>query len=157
MHTSDRSFSPPGSELVSPPSRTAAVRTRMPGGVGGAEPRGSPLSRSLARRKLAIRLHECPLLKIPDLPVTQNASSRGITLVVLNSLGDYVVFASPAQIAVAQVRIDHCHLPHHGHSFGTVRHSSHSVGHLGEILACARHHLCGSRRQGKGRKCCGNH
>src|ERR1700730_19196492 len=29
-----------------------------------------------ARRKLAIRLHECPLLKIPDLPVTQNASSR---------------------------------------------------------------------------------
>jgi hypothetical protein len=26
---------------------------------------------------------------------------EGITLVVLNSLGDYVVFASPAQIAVA--------------------------------------------------------
>jgi hypothetical protein len=60
---------------------------------------------------------------------------EGITLVVLNSLGDYVVFASPAQIAVAQVSIDHCHLPHHGHSFETVRHSSHSVGHLGEIFA----------------------
>jgi hypothetical protein len=71
-----------------------------------------------------------------------------ITLAVLNSLGDYVVFASPAQIAVAQVSIDHCHLPHHGHSFGTEWHSSHSVGHIGEIFACARHHLCGSRRQG---------
>ena len=32
---------------VSATSRTAVVRTRMPGGVGGAEPRGSPLSRSL--------------------------------------------------------------------------------------------------------------
>ena len=30
------------------PGRTAEVRTRMPGGVGGAAPRGSPLSRSLA-------------------------------------------------------------------------------------------------------------
>jgi hypothetical protein len=48
MHTSDRSVSHPCSEPVSPTSRTAAVRTRMPGGVGGAEPRGSPLSRSLA-------------------------------------------------------------------------------------------------------------
>src|ERR1700720_1761700 len=35
---------------VSATSRTAVVRTRMPGGVGGAEPRGSPLSRSLALR-----------------------------------------------------------------------------------------------------------
>jgi hypothetical protein len=33
---------------VSATSRTAVVRTRMPGGVGGAEPRGSPLSRSVA-------------------------------------------------------------------------------------------------------------
>src|ERR1700736_1379181 len=55
MHTSDRSVSPPCSELVSPTSRTAAVRTRMPGGVGGAEPRGSPLSRSLAHRVDSLR------------------------------------------------------------------------------------------------------
>src|SRR3954466_13519414 len=30
--------------------RTAVVRTRMPGGVGGEEPRGSPLSRSLSKK-----------------------------------------------------------------------------------------------------------
>src|SRR4051794_24059539 len=30
------------------PDRTAVVRIRMPGGVGGEEPRGSPLSRSKA-------------------------------------------------------------------------------------------------------------
>ena len=40
----------PGDWRVTPPTaeldRTAVVRTRMPGGVGGEEPRGSPLSRS---------------------------------------------------------------------------------------------------------------
>ena len=36
----------PWSRSDGPTSRTAMVRTRMPGGVGGAEPRGSPLSRS---------------------------------------------------------------------------------------------------------------
>ena len=74
---------------------------------------------------------------------------EGITRVVLNSLGHDVVFASSTQIAVAQVSVDHCHLPHHGHPFGTVRHSGRSVGHLGEIFTGARHRLCGSRRQGK--------
>src|ERR1700730_6054976 len=34
-----------------PNSRTAAVRTRMPGGVGGAAPRGVPIHRSIPRRK----------------------------------------------------------------------------------------------------------
>jgi Transposase domain (DUF772) len=33
--------------LFTQPDRTAVVRTRMPGGVGGAMPRGVPLSRSL--------------------------------------------------------------------------------------------------------------
>src|ERR1700720_2477426 len=47
MPTSNRSVSRPCSKRVSATSRTAVVRTRMPGGVGGAEPRGSPLSRSL--------------------------------------------------------------------------------------------------------------
>ena len=38
------------------PGRTAVVRTRMPGGVGGAAPRGVPLSRSVARN---CRLPRC--------------------------------------------------------------------------------------------------
>src|SRR4249919_3793029 len=46
---------------VSATSRTAVVRTRMPGGVGGAEPRGSPLSRSLARSAASNRAEQCPL------------------------------------------------------------------------------------------------
>jgi hypothetical protein len=43
--------------------------------------------------------------------------SEGITHVVLNSLGDHVVRASPAHIAIAHVSIDHCNLPHHGRPF----------------------------------------
>jgi hypothetical protein len=41
-----------GSDPESQPiSRTAVVRTRMPGGVGGAESRGSPLSRSHPKQR----------------------------------------------------------------------------------------------------------
>src|SRR6202048_1086949 len=46
---------------VSATSRTAVVRTRMPGGVGGAEPRGSPLFRSVARSAASNRAEQCPL------------------------------------------------------------------------------------------------
>ena len=49
MLTSNRSGSHPWSRSDGLTSRTAVVRTRMPGGVGGAEPRGFPLSRSLTR------------------------------------------------------------------------------------------------------------
>jgi hypothetical protein len=78
--------------------------------------------------------------------------SEGITHVVLNSLGDHVVRASPAHIAIAHASIDHCNLPHHGRPFGSLGHGSKVVSHLGEILSRARHHLCGSRREAKGRK-----
>lgn len=40
-------------------------------------------------------------MKIPIHPSIKNQVLKGITLVVLNSLSDYVVFAGPAQIAVA--------------------------------------------------------
>jgi len=60
---------------------------------------------------------------------------EGIGLVVLYSLGDDVMPASTPHVAVAHVGIDHCHLPHHGHLFGTVGHRTHSVGHLGKISA----------------------
>jgi hypothetical protein len=38
--------------------RTAVVRTRMPGGVGGAMPRGVPLSRSMPQSRPPVASHE---------------------------------------------------------------------------------------------------
>ncbi len=55
------SSSPDGST-----GRTAVVRTRMPGGVGGATSRGVPLSRSASMRCRILRRRRCEAIPVED-------------------------------------------------------------------------------------------
>src|SRR4051794_33766663 len=71
----DRRVTPPTAEL----DRTAVVRTRMPGGVGGEEPRGSPLSPSMALTALKVIREGHPVQSQAGPPARTRREAGGTT------------------------------------------------------------------------------
>jgi hypothetical protein len=85
------------------PAQLSKRETLVPASSSNEQNRTKYRKRRLAERQLSIVGNSSSL----KMQVFEE-----ITHVVLNSLGDHVVRASPAHIAIAHVSIDHCNLPH---------------------------------------------